>query len=337
MKRKIFYFVLLFSFNIAICCAEEPNISSIEPQFGFGGDEVTITGCGFKITDEKGDNVKHPCAYVTFFYEYKKPNQETVKIVEWRAGIEKWEDNIIIATVPLNAKQGRVSIKVHNGVKSTEEKTFWITSTGLVDSAIKLKQSGLSDSSLVDHLFHEGTRRLILNSEAKNVFGNTVLTAGEISDLKESGFQDDFIAKFEGHEQHLTIGVSAIRLTETADLVPASMLRIFLVPRSYFKKRRDYWKKKCKLYFPVGLFHYDRWDLNVGITTSTSTTENPEDPTSQDRSYVLLGASHELNRSALLNIGYAFAPGDTTGERTQFYIGFTLDSNFLKALGIIEK
>lgn len=337
MKRKISYFILLFSLNIAICCAEEPKISSIEPAFGFGGDEVTINGSGFNVTDDKGNNVKHPYAYVPFFYEYKNSNQETAKIVEWRAGIKKWENNGIVATVPLNAKQGRVSIKVHNGVKSTKEKTFWITSTGLVDSAIRLKQSGMSDSSIVDHLFHEGTQRLKLNSKAKNVFGNTLLTAGEISDLKESGFQDDFIAKFEGHEQHLTIGVSAIRLTETATLVPASMLRIFLVPRSYFKKRRDYWEEKWKLYWPAGLFHYDRWDLNVGMTTSTSTTEDPEDPASQDRSYVLLGASHELNRSALLNIGYAFAPGDTKGERTQLYIGFTVDSNFLKALGIIEK
>ena len=56
MKRKISYFILLFSLNVAICCAEEPKISSIEPAFGFGGDEVTINGSGFNVTDDKGNN-----------------------------------------------------------------------------------------------------------------------------------------------------------------------------------------------------------------------------------------------------------------------------------------
>lgn len=116
------------------------------------------------------------------------------------------------------------------------------------------------------------------------------------------------------------------------------MVRIFLVPRSYFKKRKPYWKEFLGgPYLPSGLLYHDRWDLNIGITISTSTTEDPENPESEDKSYILLGASHELNRSALLNIGFAFAPGDTTGERTQVYVGFTVDSNFLKALGIIEK
>ena len=53
--------------------------------------------------------------------------------------------------------------------------------------------------------------------------------------------------------------------------------------------------------------------------------------------YVLIGFSNQLNRSALLNIGWALVPGDIEGVETQFYIGFTVDSNFLKEIGIVNK
>ncbi|OGW05893.1 MAG: hypothetical protein A2889_10095 [Nitrospinae bacterium RIFCSPLOWO2_01_FULL_39_10] len=198
----------------------------------------------------------------------------------------------------------------------------------LVVEGIELKRSGVSDSTIVDHLYHLGE-----SGQYKRTFGNTLLTRDEIQQLKQAGFQDDFIAKFEGHPQHVTLGVAAIWLTETTDLTYAPMLRIFLEPRSYFKRRRDYWKEAgWNIYLPYGLIQYDRWDLNFGVTTLTST-----DSSSDQRSYVLVGLSHEINRSALLNIGGAVLPGDVKGKQTQIYFGITVDYNFLKYLGIVNK
>lgn len=203
----------------------------------------------------------------------------------------------------------------------------------LIEESIVLKQSGVSDSTIVDHLYHlrefKGD-----DCNTKGTFGNIRLTKDEIQKLKQAGFQDDFIAKFEGHPQHVALGVAAIWLTETTDLTYAPMLRIFLVPRSYFTKMRDYWEKweMVGLYYPRGFFHYDRWDINFGVTTLTSA-----DSSSDQRSYVLVGLSHEINRSALLNIGGAVLPGDVKGIQTQIYFGITVDYNFLKYLGIVDK
>lgn len=150
--------------------------------------------------------MQHPSAYVRFFYKYKNLKYETVKIVEWRAEINRWQDNNITARVPFNAKEGIVYIEVHNGIESTSPKEFWIKPTNLVDMAKMLKRSGMSDSSIVDHLSHG----------AKDIFGNTTLTADEIYELKQAGFQDGFIGKLEGHEQYVTIGISGIWLRDTA-------------------------------------------------------------------------------------------------------------------------
>lgn len=198
----------------------------------------------------------------------------------------------------------------------------------LIEESIVLKQSGVSDSTIVDHLYHIGE-----SGRLESSFGNIKLTKDQISQLKKAGFQDDFIAKFEGHPQHVTLGVAAIWLTETTDLTYAPILRIFLVPRSYFTKMRHYWKEVgWNIYLPHGLIQYDRWDLNFGVTTLTSA-----DSSSDQRSYVLVGLSHEINRSALLNIGGAVLPGDVKGIQTQIYFGITVDYNFLKYLGIVDK
>ncbi len=114
----------------------------------------------------------------------------------------------------------------------------------LVDGALTLKKSGMSDSAIIDHLYQFGLIEAGGRPEAKGVFGNARLTKDEIVKLKQAGFQDDFIAKFEGYPQYVTIGVAAIMLTYTNDIVAAPILRVFLVPRSYFQAQRPYWTKK---------------------------------------------------------------------------------------------
>jgi len=333
MRRGILYFILLFGLNITICYAEEIRISSIEPKSGSRGDEITISGNGFNI-DEEGKKVQHPSAYVRFFYEYKNLKNETVKIVGWRAEINKWQDNNIIAKVPFDAKEGIVYIEVHNGIESTRPKEFWIKGTDLVEVAKMLKKSGMSNSSIVDHLFHQGRQHPDASRKAKEVFGNISLTADEIYELKQSGFQDDFIAKFEGHPQYVTLGVAPVWLVRTADLVFAPIVRVFLTPRSYFYEYRPFFGSWSKSNW-VGFLQLDRWDLNFGYTTKTSTTESND--IGEEKSYALVGFSNQLNRSALFNIGLAFVPGDIEGVETQLYIGFTVDYNLLKGIGIVSK
>lgn len=191
----------------------------------------------------------------------------------------------------------------------------------LVAESIELKRSGVSDSTIVEHLYHMGE-----SGQYKRTFGNTQLTKDEIQKLKQAGFQDDFIAKFEGHPQYVTLGVAGIWLTETTDLAAAPMLRIFLVPRGYFEERPPFWTWDFSC-------HLKRLDLNFGITNLTSSGGKSD----EKKNYVLAGFSYELNRSALFNFGGAVLPGDIDGKQTQFYFGITVDYNFLKSLGIVDK
>lgn len=52
---------------------------------------------------------------------------------------------------------------------------------------------------------------------------------------------------------------------------------------------------------------------------------------------MLTGLSFEINKSALLNIGRAFAVNDKTHDKSQTYFGITIDQNYLKEIGITTK
>jgi len=133
----------------------------------------------------------------------------------------------------------------------------------------------------------------------------------------------------------VTLGVAGLWLQKTADLVYAPIIRIFLKPRSYFHAYRPYFFDHWGQLFQCGLFQLDRWDINVGLTSNTQTAKSSE--AEEKERYVLIGLSHQLNQSAFLNIGWALLPGDTKYVDGQFYVGFTLDANFLKEIGIIGK
>ncbi len=215
-------------------------------------------------------------------------------------------------------------------ISSTKYREF------LVDEAIQLKKSGTSDVTIVDHLYHIGKTHSEDDPDFEGVYGNASLSRDEIKRLKEAGFQDEFIAKFEGHPQYITAGVSAIWLDKSAELTAATMLRIFLKPRSYFKAHKPYWSVKeiWGMHFPKGIIDFsNRWDLNIGYTLSVESTSGD----AESNNYLLVGFSHEMNRSVLFNIGYGFVPGDNRREKKQFYLGLTMDSNFLKFLGIVDK
>ena len=107
------------------------------------------------------------------------------------------------------------------------------------------------------------------------------------------------------------------------------------MPKSFYAPRKDLFEIKYNwLPVPSGLFSLDKWDLNIGLTSSASTSDNSA--TNDNKNYVLVGFSFEINRSALFNVGRAFVPGNTTGEKSQWYFGITVDQNFFKDIGFIK-
>jgi hypothetical protein len=199
----------------------------------------------------------------------------------------------------------------------------------LVDKAINLKNINMQESTIIDHLAYVDRKY-----DSRVYFGKCPLSADQIDSLRKAGFQNDFIAKFEGQPQYVTLGVAGVWLQKTADLVYAPIIRIFLKPRSYFHAYRPYFFGRWGL-SQCGLLQLDRWDINVGLTNKTQTAKSSE--TEEKERYILIGLSNQLNQSAFLNIGCALLPGDTKYVDSQFYVGFTLDSNFLKEIGIIGK
>ncbi len=247
------------------------------------------------------------------------------------AQIEKKENQIILVKVPNELKQQictAVQLSSKNDAVSAVKKV--IVLRDVVYEAIKMKQSGsFQEPFIIDHLFH--ARKA---DEYDNVFGNIKLTADEMSVLNSVKFSDDFIAKMEGQPQYVTIGMAGIWLNETAELVAAPMIRIFLTPRSYYSPRKPLIESFGIFKLPTGFRFVDKWDLNVGYTASASTQKNG-DPAKEQKNYVLIGLSYEINRSALFNIGMAYVPGDVKGVQKQVYFGFTLDQNILKQVGLL--
>ncbi|MDA8098997.1 MAG: hypothetical protein M0042_05170 [Nitrospiraceae bacterium] len=202
------------------------------------------------------------------------------------------------------------------------------------NAAVEMKKTKLPDDIIVEHLFHEA-RKEAMNGTTEGVFGNMILSGEDVNKLKQAGFQDDFIKKMEGQPEYVTVGVAGIWLNETAELVAAPMIRIFIAPKSYYTPRKPLFEPISSEYphlrFPTGIRYYEKWDLNVGYTAAAETSKNPEE--SKKMNYVLVGISYELNPAALINVGVAVAPGDTKGSQKQIYFGVTVDQTIFKQIG----
>lgn len=309
IKGLLFFVFLLSILHIPFSFAQEANLRIDSVKFLNGiGDTITIVGEGF--------GKQEGSSHVKFISSNGK---------EYEAEIKEWAEKEIKAVIPYipeiaAAESELLKINVMVIVKdnpSAQKEIEIYNIRKLVRESIQLKKRGLSDTAIVDHLYLK-----------KSGFGDTKLTGAEIVALKDATFQDDFIAKFEGTPQFVTVGIAAIWLYSTAEVSAAPMLRIFLVPRSYFEPRgfeRRGWS---------ALYRY--WDLNVGYTNPTSTTKNSNE-IKEKRSYVLVGLSYEINRSALFNFGVALMPGDIKGKEKQLYFGITVDYNSLKEVGLIPK
>ena len=315
MKKIFFFFIIVLNLCAAVSEAETLECK-IEPEVGVPGDRITIKATQGTFGD------KQEGSYLVFS---DKPKD--------KLKIESWDKNKLEFIVPPRCKRKIVDVNLHINKEKKCAAQFGLygIEIEIVEEAIKLKQSKMWETSIIDHLYYYTSRSIEDGClDPNGYFGKYRLTATQIERLQDVGFEDDFITKFEGHPQHVTLGIAALWLGRTADLVYAPMIRIFLKPRSYFYAHRPYFES-----WPIGLFQLDRWDLSLGYTTKTPTTES--DNSTEEKSYALIGFSNQLNRSALLNIGWALVPGDIEGVETQFYIGFTVDSNFLKEIGIVNK
>lgn len=316
------------------------QIDSIAPTVGAEGDVVTITGSGFG-TDREHAAVKFradlkdcPAAIVyPRCMEYK----------EYNAIISSITDTQLRVITPSISEKRILKVKAgaYNGTAWTysNEVDFGVYSSPLIEESIILKQSGMKDSAIVDHMYFQEMENGASPAKRKGVFGNIRLEGADIAKLKKAGFDDDFIGKFEGQQQRVTIGIAGIWLYRTSELVAAPMIRILLVPRSFFYEKADYWgtwgwKYTSWIPKPQGVIDIARWDLNFGITTSTRTSEHSNE---EKTNYALVGLSHQINAAAFLNFGAAIATGSAEGIKRQYYAGFTVDSNILKVVGLMDK
>lgn len=311
-KSIIILSSLLFSLYPAFSYADA-IIESVSPDKALEGEKITINGKGFggRTSD----------SYVQFQYKNQKIN---AKIVDWMDD----KINVIVPLFPSEDEGDKIKISTStDGTSLSNEKEiqFKVYSNKLVFGLIRLKKSGFSDRFILNHFD-------TYQKTSDTISDNIELNQSDMDKLKRAGFDDDVIASIAMHPQRLSLGVAGIWLYSTADIVNSPILRIFLKPKSYFEQRKPFWRKKCSFPLPLGLLDFEKYDINIGYTTKTST-----DAGSEEKSYLLAGFSFELNRSALFNFGYALVPGDIEGKQTQFYFGITVDYNILKDLGILSK
>jgi hypothetical protein len=308
-NRLIAAFLLSFAFPTPSFSAV--NIEAIDPVVA--GYEVKIAGNGF---GESSGSVN-----------FALGNQNIL------GQITGWTNTEISVVVPVFLSvtdEAEVELSVTTAANETRgTRVNYKILSSLIRGVILQKKRGFSDEFILNQFDKE-------TSDEPMGFGSTRLRDFELVKLKDAGFNDDIIGKFGRHKQYLTIGVAGVWLRETTDLAASPILRIFLKPKSFFDYRKPFWSKdKCfgALCFPSGFFDASKYDLNIGYTAETSTTNDG----GEKKSYLLAGFSFELNRSALFNFGWALVPGDTEGTQSQVYFGLTVDSNFLRDLGILEK
>jgi len=116
----------------------------------------------------------------------------------------------------------------------------------IVKKAVKMKKRGCLETTIVDSLYYQSLRQAKKEAEIKaknnavnkdkkekqkngkntqpkenngsDKFGSIILNCNEIMALKEAGFNDDFLAKIEGHPEYFSVGISTIWFAESDDI-----------------------------------------------------------------------------------------------------------------------
>lgn len=200
------------------------------------------------------------------------------------------------------------------------------TMTRYVNAALRLKEGGLTEDLITDHLVKMAERDYkALKSKAfgsAGLFGNMVMTPEQLTSLRQKGFSDAFIRNMEGYGKPVSIGIAAVWLNKSADLTASPIVRIPLTKRSYYDPARS------------RVLSTDFIDLNFGYTTAAETKDDAA--AGEKTNYILVGLSYEIKRAVYLSGGWGISPGDVEGNRTQYFVALTLDSSLLEQLGILK-
>lgn len=308
--------VITFLFSVAFPTLGNAAVTVTEIRDVVVGSEVKIVVAGseVKIIGSEFGKKESPGSFVKF----------TIGDQNIKAEIIAWKDDEITVVVPVFPSvldKADVSIEISAAGVIVKKESDYTAFNFLILEAIHQKQKGITEEFILNQFDTRTSNRKM------------TIRDPEIVALKAAGFNDDVIGKLAGHKQHLTIGVAAIMLRDTRDLVTSPILRVFLKPKSFFDYRKPFWGPCWGiLCAPSGIVDASKYDLNFGYTSKTAADSGTE-----NKSYVLVGFSFELNRSALLNFGGAFVPGDGEKKHTQMYLGLTVDYNVLKELGIVTK
>lgn len=203
-----------------------------------------------------------------------------------------------------------------------------------IREAVLWKKQKLSDTVILGHISQLATRDMNQEGVSPPVFDGVSIKGNGINELRDNGFSEDFIAKFEGQPQWVTLGMAAIFLPDGGKITTAPLLRIMLEPKSYYKPRYSFGnmfscfksdtEPKC-----LSVWR-EKFDVNIGYTV-ISTKSNGE-----NTNFLLTGFSYEINPAALLNFGAAIPTGSVDDKSVKAYLGITVDQNFLKAIGFME-
>jgi len=320
VRTIIISLVLIFCFLTPLAFAEALEIKEIDTTHMR---LIKIIGKGF--------GTKTGQSAVKFTYKVNDKELGSVDV-----DIEEWNEEEITVKAPDISKQSSAEVEIEITTPDCEKVTGkFLIYRDIVSEAIKLKAEIVSENTIKEHLARQAEETAYRTLSNKNVFGNIQLSAFEVNALLKAKLSDDFIGEMEGFPQFVTVGVAGIWLFKTAEVAAAPMLRIFIFPRSYYmpRTRLGAITKEPSRFFNV---IFDRFDINVGYTTSTQTRKE-ETKKQEKTNYVLVGLSFELSRAALFNFGLALVPEDVKGTRRQLYLGVTVDYNLLKDIGIVKK
>jgi len=368
MKKTIFSMICLLICLIPVLAPECVVAAiSILPDNGVThGDVIIITGTGFAedktkvsmtylssdtqcTTDSNTSTVS--CKMTKTDAKPAKKDDKSVKFINSTTIETKIPEDL------LELPNTSIKISVSNNDNNSEdvqEITVKNNISTLVATAIELKNDGMSASAIAEYLHHQGEQEIEIkyieldkqtalydtydrddiNSTAYEVFGNfhpKLKNGEEIVKLREAGFENDFIEKMTGQPQYITLGVAAVWLGQTHNYVLAPMARIFVQPAGYYAPRRTF-----EISHFIATWDWQKVGINIGYTPATATTKTYGSAATETKNYMLIGLSYEINRSALLNLGMAVAPGGSLHGSRQFYAGFTIDQNILKGLGLMK-
>jgi hypothetical protein len=256
-------------------------------------------------------------------------------------------NNRLTFTIPAMADSPTFVLSISGGgLLAPVEKQLNIVSSKYLKDAVNWKREGMSDTAILEHierlaleeLDNEDPGVIIIptppTANNKKAFNGVILHGNDVNVLRAVKFDESFIQKLEGQKQYLTIGMAAILLGKSRDMVTAPIARIFLTPKSYFRPRKSLLSTKNNwLSILSGIA--SRIDANVGYTIIESKLSTDPNKT-EKTNYVLVGGSFEINKSALFNIGYGIPVSTPNKDNGQLYFGITVDYNVLQALKIVQ-